>query len=200
MPRVTDLFGLATAACLTAAAALALPGAARLRKARPLLAAAAALVLALVPLGGLPVAGYVRGVLGDLSVTTTLLLLHHLLRPGLGLAAIDARSRVTLQALVATGGVVLYPLALGFGPTDPYRLGFADGRLVGLVLVAAVGAWIARLHFVASVLALSVVAWAAGLAESRNLWDYLLDPLVAAWGLVALLLRLTRRAAARAAD
>jgi hypothetical protein len=38
-------------------------------------------------------------------------------------------------------------------------------------------------------LSLAVLAWALGLYESRNLWDYLVDPLVAAWGIGALLLR-----------
>lgn len=192
MPRGTDLVGLGVAACATAALVLALPGVARRRTARPLLTLLAALALPLVPLGTLPAAGYVRGVVGDLSVTTMLLLLHHLLRPVLGLAAIDERSRIALQALVAAGGVLLYPLALGFGPVDPYRLGFAGGRLVYALLLLAAAAWLQRLQFVASCLALAVLAWAAGVGESRNLWDYLLDPLVAGWSLGALLWRLAR--------
>jgi hypothetical protein len=192
MPRGADLFGLATAACATAALLLALPGVARLRRRYPMGTLLGALALSLAPLGALPPAGYVRGVVGDLSVTALLLLLRHLLRPALGLGPIDGRSRIALQSLAAAGGLLLYPLTLGFGPADPYRVGFADPRLVCALLLLAGGAFLARLHFVASCLALGVLAWAAGMGESRNLWDYVLDPIVAAWGAGALLARLAR--------
>jgi hypothetical protein len=193
MPRGTDVFGLAAAACTTAALLLALPGISRLRARYPVGSLLAALALSLVPVGTLSLAGYVRGVVGDLSVTLLLLLLRHLLRPALGLGPIDGRSRIALQALAAAGGLLLYPLTLGFGPSDPYRLGFADPSLLCALLLLAGGALVARLHFVASCLAVSVLAWAAGTAESRNLWDYVLDPIVAVWGTGALLGRVARR-------
>ena len=142
-------------------------GWARLRRAHPAPLLFAALVAALVPLGALPAAGYLRGIVGDLSVTTVLLLVRSLLRPVLGWEAIDARSRTALQVLVAAGGLLLYPLALGLGPFDPYRLGYASPWFLALLLALAV----------------------AGVYESRNLWDYLVDPLVAAWGLGGLLIR-----------
>jgi hypothetical protein len=145
--------------------------------------------VALVPLGGLPAAGYLRGIVGDLSVTTVLLLLHGLLRPAFGWAAVDARSRLALQVLVAAGGLALYPLALAPGALDPYRLGYANPWFLGGLLALAVAAGLRRLTLVTDCLALAVLAWAVGGYESRNLWDYLIDPLVAAWGLGALLLR-----------
>jgi hypothetical protein len=191
MWRVTDLLGLGSAACATAAALRALPGLAGLGERRPRVALAAALALSLVPLGSLPAAGYVRGVVGDLSVTTTLLLLHHLLRPALGLPVLGRRSRTVLQALAAAGGLLLYPAVLGFGRWEPYRAGFAGGPLLWVILLLSVLSWLGRLHFAASCLALAVLAWASSAAESRNLWDYALDPLAAAWGTGALLARLS---------
>ena len=202
MPGPTDLTGLAGAAAAIAAVLLRLPWIARLRRAHPGPLALAAFVAALVPLGALPAAGYVRGIVGDLSVTSVLLLLRGLLRPVFGWAAIDARSRLALQILVAAGGVVLYPLALGYGSFDPYRLGYANPWFLGGLLALVVAAHLRRLTLVAWCLALAVLAWAVGAYESRNLWDYLVDPLVAAWGLGALLLRgaqaLRRRRGARA--
>jgi hypothetical protein len=201
MPGLTDLAGLAGAAAAIAAVLLRLPGIARLRRAHPGPLLLAALVAALVPLGTLPAAGYLRGIVGDLSITTVLLLLRGLLRPVLGGEAIDARSRVALQVLVAAGGLVLYPPALGLGPIDPYRLGYANAWLLVGLLVLALGAGLCRLTLVTWCLALAVLAWALGTYESRNLWDYLVDPLVSAWGLGALLLRgvqaLRRRRATR---
>jgi len=189
MPGLTDLAGLAGAAAAIAARLLNFPGIARLRRAHPTPLLLAALVAALVPLGALPAAGYLRGIVGDLSVTTVLLLVRGLLRPVLGWAAIDARSRIALQVLVAAGGLVLYPLALGLGPFDPYRLGYASPWFLALLLALAVAAGFRRLTLVTGCLALAVLGWALGAYESRNLWDYLVDPLVAAWGLGALLLR-----------
>lgn len=189
MPGFTDLAGLSGAAVAIAALLLGLPGIARLRRAHPVPLLLAAVAAALVPTGALPAAGYVRGIVGDLSVTTVLLLLCGLLRPALGWAAIDARSRLALQVLVATGGLVLYPPALGLGPFDPYRLGYASPWFLGGLLALALAAGLGRFTLVACSLALAVLAWAVGAYESRNLWDYLVDPPLAAWGLGALLLQ-----------
>jgi hypothetical protein len=189
MPGLADLAGLAGATVAIAAALLRLPGIARLRRAHPAPTLLAAVLAALVPFGGLPAAGHVRGIVGDLSVTTVVLLLRGLLRPVFAWAPIGARSRLALEILVAAGGLVLYPLALGLGPFDPYRLGYADPWFLGCLLALAVAAGLGRLTLVTWCLALAVLAWAVGGYESRNLWDYLVDPLVAAWGLGALLLR-----------
>ncbi len=194
MLRATDVVGLASASCVIAAILLSLPGIAWLRRKAPLPTLFMALALPMVPVGTLPVAGYVRGVLGDLSVTTTLLLLVCLLRPVLPLSALPVdRSRLALQALAATAGLVLYPLALGFGPADPFRLGFAHTGFVCTLLLIAAAAGYAGLHFVAICLALAALAWAVGTGESRNLWNYLLDPVLVAWALASLAWRLASR-------
>lgn len=193
MPALTDLTGLAGAAAALALVLLALPGVARLRQAHPVVVPLAAVAVALAPVAALPAAGYLRGIVGDLSLTTLLLLLRSLLRPACGWGPVEERSLLALQVLVAAGGLALYPAALGLGGLDPYRLGYANpGFLCALFLVAIV-AWFRGLPFVAACLALAVLAWALGACESRNLWDHLIDPFVATYGLGALL----RRGAAR---
>jgi hypothetical protein len=197
MPHPADLVGLGSAAGALAALLLSLPGVSSLRQRWP----AATLALPLVPLPGLPAAGYLRGVIGDLSATTTLLLARHLLRPILRLPPIGERSRIALQSVVAIAGLLLYPLTLSAGGPDPYRIGFARAGFVCALLLLALAAWYGRLHLLASCLAIGVAAWAAGALESRNLWDYLLDPLVTTWALGALAsrrLRVLRRSAAAA--
>src|SRR5512145_2678562 len=72
-------------------------------------------VLALIPLGSLPLAGYVRGATGDLSITTQLLLWSALLTPWLVNIRIEAGARRSLLLLVAAAALFLYPLALGMG-------------------------------------------------------------------------------------
>ena len=192
MPPITEVTGRASAAVAVATVLLALPGLARLRRGRPVVLLGAVLALAFVPLGTLPAAGYLRGVVGDLSITTLLLLLRSFLRPLLGWGPIEARSRLGLQITVATGGLALYPLTLISGALDPYRVGYADPWFLGSLLLLAVAAWLLGLDLLALCLALAVLAWAVGWYESQNLWDYLLDPLVATWGLGALLLRCGR--------
>jgi hypothetical protein len=189
MPGPADLAGLFGAATAIASALLRLPGIARLRRARPGWLLLAAFVVALVPLGSLPAAGYLRGIVGDLSVTTVVLLVRGLVRPIVGGEDDDARTRLALQALVAAFGLALYPASLGLGPLDPYRLGYGSPWLLGGLLTLALAAILGRVTAVAWCLALGALAWALGAYESRNLWDYLVDPLVAAWGLGALVLR-----------
>jgi hypothetical protein len=195
MPAFTDLAGLAGLAVAAAAACTSAPLSGRKRAACAILAA----ILALVPLGGLPPAAYLRGVTGDLSLTSVLLLLRFVLARHFGWSPADARERLALQILIASAAVVLYPLALGFGPFDPYRLGFANPWLIGALTLAALAAWRAGLLFAALCIALALLAWTLGWYESENVWDYLLDPLLSAWALGALALRGWRRLLSKAA-
>ncbi len=143
----------------------------------------AVFVAALVPLGSLPLAGYLRGAIGDLSITTLTLLGAALLRMQLGRPVLQDRNTLLLLLIVAAAG--FYPLALGWGEYDPYRLGYGSywllAYLLGLALLAAWKGFFA----VTFAIAAAVLAWSAGWYESTNLWDYLLDPLVAAYAVAA---------------
>ena len=189
MAGLTDLTGLAGLAVAAAAACMSAPLSRRTRAACAILVA----ILALVPLGDLPPAAYPRGVTGDLSVASVLLLLRFALGRHFGWSSVDAREKLALQVLIAAAAVALYPLALGIGPFDPYRPGFGSPWLVGVLSLAALAAWGARMPLVALCIALALLAWAFGWYESGNLWDYLLDPLLSAWALGALALRGARR-------
>jgi hypothetical protein len=189
MLRPTDLVGLTGAAVLVAAAAVAGGRVLGVRRGGLAVLAGAALVCALVPIGPLPLAGVVRGVLGDLSVTTLVLLLFHLARDVRGGDPPDPRRTLALQALLAFAGVVLYPLAVGLGAWDPYRLGYGNPWFLAILLAVALGALALDVPLATVCAALGVLAWSLGACESRNLWDYLIDPLVFAWATSALLLR-----------
>jgi hypothetical protein len=187
MIHFTDATGLAGNALALVAACLLLPGVSRLKGLRLALLLGAVAAIALIPFGGLPLAAYLRGAIGDLSITSVLLLLLVLARPLLGLPI--SRPRSIGLALIVLGALVLYPKALGLGAGDPYRLGYGDvGLLAGLLILALTALW-RRLPGIALGLALPVAAWAAGWYESSNLWDYLLDPLVAIYAAAALLRR-----------
>ena len=147
-----------------------------------LLAAVLLVNLFFWPLGmslELPLSAYVRGVTGELSIVTMLLLWSSILPAA-------KKTPLGFKVLVALIAIVFYPLALGLGMLDPYAWGYGSiGLLIAIIFFAIVcglagwtqGVWI---------LSFAIIAWAAHWHESANLWDYLLDPILAIWALLAI--------------
>ncbi len=153
---------------------------------------AAALVL-FVPLGDLAVAAYVRGAIGDLSVATLVLAGAACIAQLTGRSLIAQRDMRALLWLVAIAAAFLYPFALGLTPFDPYALGYGSVGFVTALLLVTLAAWYARLNLVVLVVIAAALAYLGGTYESRNLWDYLIDPLVSMYALVWLLAGLRGR-------
>ena len=126
MPHYTDITGLASVASATVASLLLLPGIARLTKSHPAILLGALFALMFIPFGGMPLAAFVRGVTGDLSITTMVLLWCAMLQPWFGFVAAEAKNRFALLILIVLAALVLYPMALGIGTYDPYRLGYGN--------------------------------------------------------------------------
>lgn len=182
----TDLTGLASSVITLAAVATWLSGMARLEKTQRMLLTITVMIVVLIPLGGLPLAAYLRGAIGDLSIPSLLLLLLAMARALLGWQQPDTQSRMVLQILIVLAAAGLYPLALGIGLFDPYRLGYGNFWFLGILLLLSLSAWFWRFYLAALSVALAVLAWGVGWYESANLWDYLLDPLLAVYALGAL--------------
>jgi hypothetical protein len=193
MPHYTDLTGMASVASGTAASLLLLPGIARLTKPRLAILMVAVFVLSLIPFGTMPIAAYARGVTGDLSITTLVLLWCALLRPWCGCVTVEAKHRRALLILIALAALALYPMALGVGAYDPYRLGYGDPLFVSALLLLALAAWFWKATLIALCIALATLAWAVGWYESNNLWDYLLDPFVLIYALCAIIIQAVKR-------
>ncbi len=183
MPAFTDLTGLAGIAFALAALLIAFPGIRELSRPRLAALGTVTVVLVLIPFGTLPLAAVVRGATGDLSITTLLLLGSGVLRRLTGRSPADPRARLALLGLVAVAALFLYPMALGVGMWDPYRLGYRSPALFGGLLIVALAAWFSRFDAIVLGLALAILAWAVRAYESNNLWDYLLDPLVSFYAL-----------------
>lgn len=127
----------------------------------------------------LPLSAYVRGVTGELSIVTMLLLWSSILPAA-------KKTPMGFKVPVALIAIMFYPLALGLGMFDPYVWGYGSiGLLIATILFAIVcglagwtkGVWI---------LSFAIIAWAAHWHESTNLWDYLLDPFLVIWALLAI--------------
>lgn len=189
MIQLTDMTGLASSAVAMAAVAAMLPGISRIPKPYRIGLACTIAIVALIPFGGLPLAAYVRGAIGDLSIASLILLLSVILSRLAGWQLFDAQNRFALLILVAFAALGLYPLALGIGIFDPYRLGYGNIWLMSVLLIVALAACFRQLQALALAIALTVFAWGVGWYESSNLWDYLLDPLLAIYAICALLRR-----------
>lgn len=188
MPTFTDMTGLASLAVAGAAAIALLPGIKRYSMTGLATLQGTVFVLMLIPIGSLPLAAYVRGATGDLSITTQVLLWCVLLRPWCKCEVANARSRHALLMLIALAALVLYPMALGAGSFDPYRLGYGDPLFVSALLLVAMAAWFWKLLLIGLCIAFATLAWTIGWYESGNLWDYLFDPFVAIYALVAIMI------------
>ena len=81
----------------------------------------------------------------------------------------------------------MYPYALGWTRFDPYALGFGSVEFITALLLITLAAWGARLNLIVLVVVVAVLAFLGGAYESRNLWDYLIDPLVSVYALIRLL-------------
>jgi hypothetical protein len=154
----------------------------------------AAGIAVFVPFGELSVAAYVRGATGDLSMTTLLLAGAAGIAQLTGRALIGPRDRRVLLCQVAAAAVFLYPFALGWTQFDPYALGFGSVGFVTALLLLTLAAWYARLNLIVLAVTAAMLAYLGGVYESRNLWDYLLDPLVSVYALTWLLAGIGRRA------
>lgn len=128
----------------------------------------------------LPLAAYVRGIVGDLSVVTLVLLWSSFI--------LNERLALPLQVKMSLAciAVIFYPLALGFTMFDPYAWGFGSWTFLLTVLLFALISWWMNLHIVVLAIALALGAWSFQWHESSNLWDYLIDPFLCLWALLSL--------------
>jgi hypothetical protein len=140
----------------------------------------------------LPLAAYVRGFTGELSITSMLLLWTAYFSPK------QVHVPAVMKVWIALLAITFYPLALGVSMLDPYAWGYGSIALLAGVLITAFLAWLAGSNRIAIILAVAILAWAAGWHESANLWDYILDPFLGLWAIGSLIRSGWRARAARA--
>ena len=194
MMQFTDLTGLMSSAiAVTALGMMLIPARTSTRQRRWI--SGSLFIALLVPWNGEPLAIHPRGIFGDLSITSIILLLLSVAnRVGVPIARHGVlhklmESRLALLGIITLLALLLYPMALGIGMFDPYRLGYAPLTLIVMLsVVAALALWTHR-YLVAVVIVFSILAWSIGWYESTNLWDYLLDPIVSVYAIVALVKR-----------
>jgi hypothetical protein len=100
------------------------------------------------------------------------------------------QQRVQLLLLFGGLSLLLYPATLGLTYVDPYRWGFNPRPMIVLVGAAALLMLWLRNALAVWMLAIGTLAFALRLKASENYWDYLVDPLLAGYCVVAGLMQL----------
>src|SRR3989338_28074 len=162
MPYFTDLTGLVSVASAITASLLLIPKVKRISRHWLAIMTGVFFVAMLIPFSGFSLAAYVRGITGDLSITAMVLLWCALTRPWSNCEAADTKHRLALLALIALAAVLFYPMALGLGAFDPYRLGYGNHVFVTALLMVALAAWFRKHYLAAFCTALATLAWAIG--------------------------------------
>ena len=155
---------------------------------------AACFIILWFPVGAaqLPIIAYIRGVSSDLSITLVVLAAMDLIHRVWGTPALADRERFAVRVAVAVAALFLYPLALGWGDWDAYRSGWAPVGMWVVLLAVSLLCWVKSLQLLPALVGLALLAWTAGILESSNLWDYLIDPWLATFALLSVLFKSAR--------
>ncbi|OAE11738.1 hypothetical protein AZH11_17770 [Pseudomonas simiae] len=147
-------------------------------------------VVSFIPVNELPLAAYVRSFTDDLAISTLVLLAWvGLCRLGV-VQPLGRQHRVQLLVLFGVLSLLLYPATMGLTYFDPYRWGFNPRPMIVLVGAAALLMLWLRNALAVGMLAIGTLAFALRLKASENYWDYLVDPLLAGYCVVAGLMQL----------
>lgn len=137
-----------------------------------------ALAVLLVPWNGHSVVFYLRGVVGDLSIASLVLLCliyaRAFLKPYRAHQPIRGQVGWMLMAIL----LPLYASTMGYFSIDLYGWGYEPQWF--LVLVGLLMFWAWRIQpALAFAWLIGVVSFASGMTGSRNIWDALFDPFMA---------------------
>lgn len=132
-------------------------------------------IFGLTPYQGVDLSGWVLALTGMLS-TGSLMMLALGILPHIGVhTELEWKRHSGSRPLWLLLGLGLYPASLGWGNYDPYVWGY-DPVMSWVCLGLSPLFWLLRQRLIGLWLSLSVLAWTLELAESPNLWDYLIDP------------------------
>ncbi len=148
--------------------------------------------IALIPLGEASAVTYLRGIVGDLSITSVVLLLYwastHVKQ-----TQINASQNLIACSVIGATGVLFYPTATGFGTFDPYTLGYEPLLLSGIAATLCLACIWVRWYLTATCTLAALIVYQLQGLPSHNLWDYLIDPLLVVFSLGYVGVKIWRR-------
>lgn len=148
-----------------------------------------AFAIALFPVHDLMIAGYVRGIIGDLSITSMILLMYFIIEAYSGKTHFSAFEKQRLHRCILLLGLILYPFALGLSLLDSYSLGYGNFWLIPVFVVIIAGLIIGQSWIILAMLICGISGYVFHIMESSNLWDYLIDIWIFLYCLLAFVCR-----------
>ena len=113
----------------------------------------------------------VAGLVGPPSATLTQVALLQLC----GQKDLIARETIAALLLVILA-LMFYPLSLGFGPFDPFDIGYRPKLILVAMIPIGIALIVYRKHVLLLIGAIDLLAYALGLFD--NLWSALFDPIL----------------------
>jgi len=152
-----------------------------------------AVLVAVVPVGGIPLARWPISLNANFCIPFTVVVFNKVWQTASlsGRVLLDKKALLSFWIYGVITGLALYPMALGLGPFDPYVLGWRFSWLfvIFLVLTIVLLWWKNRLGIV---LMLCILSYNLQLLESPNLWDYFIDPIFLIISIIALVVLLKK--------
>jgi predicted membrane protein len=143
------------------------------------------------PIQGIPIARWIASINANFSLPFTGLLAVAVWERAFARKIFSARDWRASWMFGAVSGLVLYPLALGFGKFDAYEWGWGFSPLfAGIAVLTGLLFW--KQNRFGVPLLLAVIAYHLQLLESTNYWDYLVDPVYCLLSILALSYLLVR--------
>jgi hypothetical protein len=122
---------------------------------------------------------FVRGLIGDFSLTTSALLFINFLRLSFYHWHNEAPSLLNRSenVMIFLMGLALYSSSLGFMKFDLYSLGYASLSIL-LLFAFSIFLFIIKNKILGYVWLFALIGFYFQLQHSNNLWDYLIDPIL----------------------
>lgn len=150
-------------------------------------------VFSFIPAMQLPLVLYARAIVGDLSVSTLIILTLHILNHIGGPRIENFYQRalykeiVTVCLAIVPVSLILFATALGWTYFDPYSHGYYPTALSAILLTLFIVCLWEKLYLSSLIICASFLAYAFKLMDSDNLWNYLTDPVLLIYGLVIII-------------
>ena len=135
--------------------------------------------LAAIPVYDLPIVAYMRAVIGDLSITSLLVLCIFIASAYAGRQYLEPVDKRWLTSAVLVCALIVYPLGLGLTMMDTYALGYGSLPLFTLLLASGIFLLWQQRYLLLTMLLVAIGAYLLTLLATTNLWDYLFDPWIA---------------------
>lgn len=198
--NIQTLVGLTGISLLLAASVLRVFLFFKVKKQVAILVALLVFALSYLSISGDSINFYLRGIFNDISISSTILLGYYFISSGSTTSIINSNTQPVFY-LAALTGLFFYPAALGLGAIDPYSWGFINkahdhySSLIFIVCLAGLMffSFLKQYNLLLLCLVLSTLTYQSGILESQNLWDYLLDPLIFIYALLAIIYRINKK-------